>query len=78
LAKNIYPESEQYYHFATLKNQVGEELDNQTVHVIIEISKFDKTPQQINSNLDKLIYIMKQSDTIKDSSQLPDLQKKAG
>ncbi len=72
LAKDIYPKSEQYYHFATLKNQVGEELDRQIVHIIVEIGKFDKEPPKINKDLDKLIYIMKQSDTIKDSKQLPE------
>ncbi len=72
LAKNIFPESEQYYHFATLKNQIGEELDRQIVHVIVEIDKFDKGRTTIDSDLDKLIYIMKQSDTIQNSSQLPD------
>ncbi len=43
----------------------------QIVHIIVEISKFGKTPQQIESDLDKLIYIMKQSDTIQDKKQLP-------
>ncbi len=72
MAKNIFPESEQYYHFATLKNQIGEELDRQIVHVIVEISKFKKTSKTIQTDLDKLIYIMKQSETIKDKNQLPD------
>ncbi len=54
LAKMIYPFSEQYYHFGMLKNQFGETMDNQLMHIIVEISKFDKKPEEIESNLDTL------------------------
>jgi len=71
LANNIYPKSELYYHFGTLKNQIGENIDNQITHIIVEISKFDKKESDIQNNLDKLIFVMKNLENIQDSNQLP-------
>ncbi len=71
LAKGIYPKSEQYYHFGTLKNQKGEDLDTQIVHIIVEIDKFDKTESEIYTDLDKLIYIMKNQEIINKIGELP-------
>jgi len=65
LAKEIFPKSKEYYHFARLKNQKGEELDDQITHIIVEISKFDKKAAEIQTDLDKLIYIMKNLEHIK-------------
>jgi len=41
------------------KNQEGEELDSQITYIIVEISKFEKQGKEIKSDLEKLIYIMK-------------------
>ena len=71
LAKGIFPKSKEYYHFARLTNQKGEELDDQITHVIVEINKFDKKESQIQSDLDKLIFIMKNLENIKGLDQLP-------
>lgn len=71
LAKGIYPELEQYYHFATLKNQQNEELDNQITHIIVEIDKFNKQEHQLESDLDKLIYLMKNQEIIQQINELP-------
>jgi len=71
LAHKIYKESEQYYHYGTLKNQIGEELDNQTTHIIVEISKFEKREAEIATNLDKLIYMMKNLQNIQEGNGLP-------
>jgi len=71
LAKGIFPESKEYYHFARLRNQKGEELDDQITHIIVEINKFEKKENDIQSNLDKLIYIMKNLENIKGVDQLP-------
>jgi len=59
LAHNIFPDSKEYYHYGTLQNQHGEEMDSQITHIIIEIRKFDKPVSEIRTNLDKLIYVMK-------------------
>ena len=71
LAKGLYPNSKEYYHFGTLKNQVGEVMDNQITYIIVEINKFEKKDNQVQSNLDKLIYIMKNLETITGADQLP-------
>ncbi|MEO1513477.1 MAG: PD-(D/E)XK nuclease family transposase [Bacteroidota bacterium] len=57
LAKAIFPRSSQYYHFGRLKNQIGEELDSQITHVIVEINKFEKTEAELQSDLDKLMSV---------------------
>ncbi|MFK7798834.1 MAG: Rpn family recombination-promoting nuclease/putative transposase [Aureispira sp.] len=72
LAKEIFPLSNEYYHFGRLKNQKGEELDDQITHIIVEISKFKKEEEEIQSDLDKLIYIMKHSGKIKGLDELPE------
>ena len=71
LAKGIFPKSSEYYHFGRLMNQKGEELDQQITHIIIEINKFDKEEKDVQSDLDKLIYIMKNLENIKGLDQLP-------
>ena len=71
LANNIYSKSELYYHFGTLKNQIGENIDDQITHIIVEISKFEKKEKEIQSNLDKLIFVMKNLENIQNSNQLP-------
>lgn len=71
LAKGIFPKSSEYYHFARLMNQKGEELDDQITHIIVEISKFEKKEDDIQSDLDKLVYIMKNLEHIKGADQLP-------
>ncbi len=71
LAKGIFPKSNVYYHFGHLMNQKGEELDDQITHIIVEIDKFDKNENEIRSDLDKLIYIMKNLENIEGADQLP-------
>ena len=71
LAESIFHQSKEYYHFGRLKNQKGEEMDSQISHVIVEIAKFGKKEKQITSNLDKLIYLMKNLETIEGADQLP-------
>ncbi len=71
LAKSIYPNSQQYYHYGTLKNQVGEDLDKQITHIIVEIDKFDKPIEAITTDLDKLIFLMKNEEYIQQINELP-------
>ncbi len=58
LTENIY-EDEEYYHFGMLKNQRNEIMDDKIVYVIVELRKFNKKLEEIDSDLDKLIYTMK-------------------
>ena len=71
LAHNIFP-SKEYYHYGTLKNQFGETMNTQIVHIIVEIRKFNKTKGQIQSDLDKLIYTMKNVDRLHEEAEIPE------
>lgn len=71
LAESIYHKSDEYYHFGRLKNQKGEEMDDQISHVMVEIAKFEKQESEIKTDLDKLIYLMKNLETIEGADQLP-------
>ena len=59
------------YKRQTLKNQIGENIDDQITHIIVEISKFDKKETDIQTDLDKLIFLMKNLEKILDNIQLP-------
>ncbi len=71
LVESVFHQSKEYYHFGRLKNQKGEEMDSQISHVIVEIAKFDKQAQEITSDLDKLIYLMKNLEQVEETKQLP-------
>lgn len=71
MGKNIFHQSKEYYHFGRLKNQIGETLDQQITHIFIEITKFDKTKKQLKSDLDKLLYLMKNSKQINLLDEIP-------
>jgi len=46
-------------------------MDSQITHVIVEISKFDKQIDELQSDLDKIIYVMKNLEAIQILDQLP-------
>jgi len=71
LSKSIFPTSEQFYHYITLKNQVGEELNDQITYIIVEIDKFDKAESEIVTDLEKLIFIMKNLGKVIEEADLP-------
>ncbi|MEN0005469.1 MAG: PD-(D/E)XK nuclease family transposase [Bacteroidota bacterium] len=71
LARGIFPMSNEYYHFGRLKNQKGEELDQQITYIVVEINKFNKKESEVKSDLDKLIYTMKNLEHIKGLDELP-------
>ena len=50
-----------YHQIVTLKNQHGELVDDQITHVIVELGKFKQTLTEVKSDLDQLIYTMKQT-----------------
>ncbi|WP_020597840.1 Rpn family recombination-promoting nuclease/putative transposase [Spirosoma panaciterrae] len=59
LAFNIFPRIADYHNVATLKNEKGELIDDQTTFITIELAKFKKRLSSIQTDLDKLIYTMK-------------------
>lgn len=71
LAETILPNIASYYNQAVLRNQQGELIDDQTVFVTVELSKFDKALADIYSDLDKLIYTMKTVHTVTEPIQYP-------
>ncbi len=73
LAHRIFPESEHYYHHGTLKNQYGENLDDQITHIFLEIDKFNKTESELSTNLDKLLYMMKHQEILEKMKELPEV-----
>lgn len=73
LAKSIFPQSNEYFHFGKLRNQIGENMDEQIVHIIIEIDKFDKKEAELFTDLDKLIYLMKNHEIIEKMKELPEV-----
>ena len=64
--------TELYHQISTLKNQQGELVDNQITHVIVELGKFSKTLDEIETDLDKLLYTMKLTDDTTQKAKLPD------
>ncbi|MEA5259369.1 Rpn family recombination-promoting nuclease/putative transposase [Arcicella aquatica] len=71
LAKNIFPLIEDYHNIAVLRNHKNEIIDNQMTFVTLELSKFTKQLFDIQTDLDKLIYTMKNLHTVTDTSQFP-------
>lgn len=59
MAKTIYPHIAAYHNTAALRNEAGELMDDQTVFITVELPKFDKSPADIVTDLDKLLYTMK-------------------
>ena len=68
---SIFKDTEQYHHFCCLRSEEGRLMDNQITHVIIELNKFDKTEEECITDLDKLLFFMKNIGTITEKEQLP-------
>ena len=74
LAGSVYP-TKHYHQIGTIKNQDNELIDDQITHVIVELDKFKKTLEQVETDLDKLLYAMKLTDTISQEAELPDFMR---
>ncbi|RZJ91551.1 MAG: Rpn family recombination-promoting nuclease/putative transposase [Hymenobacter sp.] len=59
MATTVYPHIAAYHNTAALRNETGELMDDQTVFITVELSKFEKQPPAITTDLDKLLYTMK-------------------
>ena len=64
-----------YHQIGALRNQQGELIDDQITHVIVELSKFQKTLKEVRTDLDKLLYTMKLTETAPQNAQLPDFMR---
>jgi len=71
LAKDIFLNISDYHNIAFLRNSKNEIIDDQLTFVTIELSKFVKRLPEIETNLEKLLYTMKNLHTVTEASQFP-------
>ncbi len=71
LAKNIFLEIQDYHNISVLRNENGELIDDQMTYITVELTKFDKKIEEITSDLDKLIYTMKNLNSPTKSIKFP-------
>ena len=60
-----------YYNLGRISNENGEIMDEQMVYITVELAKFNKVESEISTDLDKLIYTMKNLHKIQDEVQFP-------
>lgn len=71
LANNIFSDVSNYHNIAVLRNEKGELIDDQMTFVTVELAKFKTKLKDIQTDLDKLIYTMKNLHKVTKSSQYP-------
>jgi predicted transposase/invertase (TIGR01784 family) len=71
LAANIFPNVADYHNVATLRNEKGELIDDQTTFITVELAKFKKRLANVQTDLDKLIYTMKTTHKATKPKQFP-------
>ena len=71
LANNIFPQIKDYHNNSALKNGKNEIIDDQMTFITVELAKFKKQLTDIQTDLDKLIYTMKNLHTVTKASQFP-------
>ena len=59
LASRVFPAIAAYHNTGALRNEAGELMDDQTTYITVELAKFVKSPPDITTDLDKLLYTMK-------------------
>jgi len=67
-----YPTKE-FHHIICLRNQHGDLIDDQTTHVMLELGKWNKAEHEVESDLDKLILLMKFTDTATAQDPIPEV-----
>jgi predicted transposase/invertase (TIGR01784 family) len=71
LATNIFPQIADYHNIAVLRNGKGELIDDQMTFITVELAKFKTKLKDVQTDLDKLIYTMKNLHKIKKPIQYP-------
>ena len=66
-----FPHSTEFHQFACLRNQHCELIDDQITHVLLELGKWNKTEEEVVSDLDILILLMKFTDTATIDTPMP-------
>jgi len=68
----VYP-TEELHHMICLRNQHGELIDDQITHVMLELGKWNKAEHEVKTDLDKLILLMKFTDTATAQDPIPEV-----
>lgn len=71
LAVDIFSQIADYHNIAILRNTKDETIDDQLTFVTVELAKFTKQLNHIQTDLDKLIYTMKTLHTVTETTQFP-------
>jgi predicted transposase/invertase (TIGR01784 family) len=71
LAQNIFSQITDFHNIAVLRNTKNEIIDDQLTFVTVELAKFTKAEKEIKTDLEKLIYTMKNLHTVTEASQFP-------
>lgn len=72
LARVIFTQISDYHNVSFLRNAKNETIDDQMVFVTVELDKFTKEKNQVQTDLDKLVYTMKNLHTVTETSQFPE------
>lgn len=70
LAGNTF-KTKEFHQIGTLRNQHDELIDNQITHIFVELDKWRKTENELKTDLDKLLYIMKFTETATINEEIP-------
>ena len=65
--------TEELHHTICLRNQHGELIDNQITHIMLELGKWNKAEHEVKTDLDKLILLMKFTDTATAQDPIPEV-----
>ena len=66
----VYPTRE-LHHIVCLRNQHGDLIDDQVTHIMLELGKWNKAEHEVTTDLDKLILLMKFTDTATTQDAIP-------
>jgi predicted transposase/invertase (TIGR01784 family) len=71
LAKSIFAEIADYHNIGIIRNAKNETIDDQMTFLTVELDKFSKAENEVQTDLDKLIFTMKNLHTYTETSQFP-------
>ena len=73
-----FPNSPELHQHVCLRNQHGELIDEQITHVLLELGKWNKSEEEIVSDLDILILLMKFTETATVDTPTPEILVQTG
>ncbi len=64
-------DTDEFHQMGCIRNQHGELMDDQITYVVVELGKWDKTEDEVESDLDKLMLLMKYTETATIDQPIP-------